>query len=187
MNWLLSATEELLPVIVFFVIQAQVGFIAGISAMTVTVALLLVLAFSLKRSVPKFAIFSTGAVLVFAIPSIVTGEGALFQLADTVVDGLFALVLLGSWFFKFPLLKVFFDGVFAVTDNAWQALSFRWGLLFLALAILNEVIRQTYTTDVWSLYKLVSTIGILLFGCYQFTLSARERIVGESNRIGLRI
>ena len=187
MLWLFSAMEELAPVLAFFVVQHYYSFAAGLVVMTLLVVVLLALSYGLGRAVPRFAVISTLFFLLFSVPSIATGNSTFFQISDTILDGIFAILLLGSRVLGFPLLKFLFERVFAITDEAWQILSLRWGLLFVSLAVLNEIFRQGFSVDVWAQYKLVSTIGILVFGCYQFTLSARMRIRGESNRLGLRI
>ena len=186
MHWLFSAVEELLPVIVFFVGQQIAGFQVGLIAMVLLTLALLGAAYVFGRAAPRFALASTVALLVFSIPSIATGDSSYFQVSDTVLDGFFALLLLGSVLFGVPVLKFLFGQIFAITDEAWRILSLRWGVLFLVLAVLNEFIRLEYSESVWATFKLVSTIFILLFGCYQFTLSARMRIPGESNWLGLR-
>ncbi len=187
MRWLFSAIEELLPVIAFFVVQQLYGFDAGLIVMVLLVIGLIAVSYALGRTPPRFAVFSTAALLVFSIPSIVTGDGTYFQVSDTILDGALALLLLGSWGLRYPLLKLLFGRVFAITDEAWRILSLRWGVMLLIMAVLNEVFRLGYSEDVWAYFKLFSTIGILMFGCYQFTLSARMRIPDESNWLGLRV
>jgi intracellular septation protein len=187
MYWAFAAVEELIPVIVFFAVQLWYSFAVAVASMVVTTIGLVLFAWWWGKGVPRFAVVSTGFLLVFAVPTIVTEEPLYFMLSDTILDGFFALLLLGSWLLKRPLLKPFFERIFAITDEAWRILTLRWGLLFLVLAATNETIRQLYSTEVWSTYKLVSTIGILLFGCYQFRLSSRLRIKGEANRLGLRM
>jgi intracellular septation protein len=187
MKWLLGAAEELLPVLVFFVVQSQYNFTAGAIAMVIVMFLLLVVSLLLGRKIPVFAAGSTVLILFFVIPTVLTGESWWFQISDTILDGGFALILLVSWWRKYPLLKKFFGGIFAISDQAWLILNLRWGLLFLVLSMSNEYIRTFHSEDVWAWYKLLSTIGILLFGCYQFVLSSTMRIEGESNWLGLRI
>lgn len=186
MRWVLNAIEELLPVVTFVALQQLVSFTAGLAVMTALVVCLLALAYATGRKPPRFAVASNIALLAFTIPSIVTGDNDWFQVSDTLIDGFVALLLLGSWAVNYPLLKVLFDRVFAITDEAWRILSLRWGLLLLVLACLNEIVRRGYSEDAWTWYKLASTVLILAFGCYQFTLSARMRIPEESNRLGLR-
>ena len=187
MSWLLSAIEELLPVIGFFVAQRLYGFTPALVVMTLLVVGLLAFCYGVGRKVPRFAVASTLVMLLFAVPSAVTGNAVIFQVSDTFINGGFAILLLGCQAFGFSVLKYFFERVFAITDEAWRILSLRWGALFVVLAVLNEVIRRGYSQDAWVTFKLVSAVAVLLFGCYQFTLSARLRIPGQSNRLGLRI
>jgi len=186
MKWLWGAVEETLPVVLFFVVQQQTDFLTGVAVMLVATFILLVLAYLAGQALPKFAVVSTLGLTTFALPTLITGDSSYFQLSDTILDGVLAIALLLSAAYKRPLLKPLFEQIFAITDHAWQVLTIRWGLLFLLLAILNEAIRLTYDTEVWSLFKLISTIGIVVFGCYQFTLSRRYRLGGQSNALGLR-
>jgi intracellular septation protein len=186
MKWLLGGIEELLPVFAFFITQSLYGFTAGAVAMVISMIALIILARLSGKKVPPFASLSTVLVVLFVVPTVITGDSKWFQVSDTVLDGGFAVLLLISWWLKYPVLKNFFDRIFAITDKAWHILSLRWGILFLLLALSNEYIRTVYSADVWAWYKLLSTISILLFGCYQFVLSSKMRIEGESNRLGLR-
>ena len=47
-----------------------------------------------------------------------------------------------------------FDAVFDLTDEGWRKLTFRWAMFFLALAVLNEIIWRTQTTDFWVNFKV---------------------------------
>lgn len=184
--WIVGAIEELLPIVLYVLVQAQVGVTEAIVVMCVATIVLVGWAVWQGVTAPKFAIVSTIALLLFAIPSIVTNDPAYFQLSDTVIDGIFAAGLLLSLLWKRSLLEYFFSSIFALPRSAWRTLTVRWGMLFAVMAGANEIIRLTQSIDIWSLYKLLSTIGILLFGLWQFRLSMRERIVSESNWLGLR-
>ena len=187
MTWVYNAFNEVLPILSFFVFQQWHSFNAGLVALIVCMLLLLAASLLQRRSVPRFALASTVLVLLFAVPSILSGDRTYFQVSDTILDGIFAFILIGSWKFHYPILKILFGKVFAITDEGWRILSLRWGVLFLVLAVLNEYVRLTTSEDTWVHFKLYSTIFIVLFGCYQFTLSSRMRIPGESNQLGLRI
>ena len=39
-------------------------------------------------------------------------------------------------------------------DEGWRKLTFRWGLFFLGLAVLNEIVWRTQTTDFWVSFKV---------------------------------
>ena len=187
MYWIFGAIEELLPLIAFFAIEGIYGFNAGVFGMVTILILLTVSSILLQRTLPRFALVSTLLVLVFTLATLLTGDPAYFQFSDTLLEGILGIVLLVSWWHKRPLLKSLFGRVFAITDYAWLLLTRRWGIILTLSALGNEIIRLTSSTDAWTLYKFISTGGILLFGCYQFTVSMRYRIKGEANRFGLRI
>lgn len=154
--------------------------------MVVSTVLLAVVGWWWGAVVPRFAVFSTLFLLVFAVPTIVLDEPQYIMISDTILDGSFAVVLLLSVRFKKTLLQYLFERIFALPDSTWRTLTWRWGLFFLLLAFLNELVRQTFDIKTWSLFKVIATIAIILFGLWQFRLSARERIVNESNWLGLR-
>ena len=68
---------------------------------------------------------------------------------------LFAGVLLGGLVFRKPLLDIVFDQMFNLTDEGWRKLTLRWVLFFLALAVANEIVWRTQTTDFWVGFKAV--------------------------------
>lgn len=186
MWWLWGAIEELAPVVSFFVFTQLVSFAGGMVAMAVAATVSTLVSFFVHDSIPRFALISTLIVILLSGVSLTTGNFDYFMAADTVFDGLFALLLFWSLRWHRPLLQIFFERIFAISDRAWRILTIRWGFFLLVLAALNELVRLQYSPEVWSYYKLGSALAIVLFGCYQFTLSARERLPGEANWLGLR-
>ena len=84
---------------------------------------------------------------------------------------LFAATLLGGLAFKKPLLGMVFDSVFNLTDEGWRKLTLRWGLFFLVMAVLNEIVWRNYSTDVWVNFKVFGFLPLtFLFAAAQFPL-----------------
>jgi len=187
MIWAWNLLLEFGPIILFFVVNELEGFEHAVIAMVLATIVAFLLGVVQRRHVPLFALVSTLGVTVFGGASIFFDNADYYILSDTVFDGALGLVLLLSLKFREPLLKTFFESSFAITDRAWRMLTLRWGLLFLMLAWVNEVVRQTADTQLWVDYKFLTIFIVLGFGCYQFTLSMRERIPEESNWLGLRI
>ena len=48
-----------------------------------------------------------------------------------------------------PLLAIVFDAVFELTEEGWRKLTLRWAMFFLVLAVLNEIVWRTHSTDFW--------------------------------------
>ena len=93
------------------------------------------------------------------------------KLKPTIIYVLFGVTLLGGHLFNKPLLAMVFDSVFHLKDEGWRKLTLRWAFFFLALAVLNEIIWRTQTTDTWVAFKVFGFLPItLLFAGLQVPL-----------------
>lgn len=184
---LLSLAVEIGPFIVFFVTEYFAGFFVGIAAMLLATLMSIFLAWLITQRLPWFAIWGTLVLTFFGTLSLYFMNEDIFIFQDTIIDLFFSITLLVTASWRTPLLKFFFQNAFAITDRAWKLLSIRWGILFLCLAIGNEIVRLAFTPDAWVYYKAASISIIIMFGMYQFTLSARERLPDVSDAWGLRV
>jgi intracellular septation protein len=93
------------------------------------------------------------------------------KVKPTIIYVLFGGVLLGGLAFGKSLLGVVFDSVFHLTEEGWRKLTLRWALFFLALAVLNEIVWRTQTTDVWVSFKVFGVVPLtFLFAASQYPL-----------------
>ena len=92
-----------------------------------------------------------------------------------------AAVLLGGLAFNKSLLSVVLDSMFALTDEGWRKLTFRWGLFFLALAALNEIVWRTQTEDFWVSFKVFGIMPLtIVFALAQTPLLLRHERKDEA-------
>ena len=83
-------------------------------------------------------------------------------------------MLLGGLAFGKSLLSVVLDSVFSLTDEGWRKLTFRWGLFFLALAVLNEAVWRTQSEDFWVNFKVFGIMPLtVVFALAQTPLLTR--------------
>ena len=103
------------------------------------------------------------------------------KMKPTLLNTLFALVLLvGAYGFRRGLLKPLLEMALHMTDEGWRILSLRWGYFFLFLAVLNEVIWRSFSTDFWVSFKVFGMFTLTLaFAASQYTLMKRHEI-GDS-------
>jgi intracellular septation protein len=120
--------------------------------------------------------------LVTAVVVVVFGAATLFfqnetfiKLKPTIIYLLFAVTLFGGLIFKKPLLAMVFDQVFHLTDEGWRKLTVRWALFFLALAVLNEIVWRTTSTDTWVTFKVFGVMPLtFIFAAFQYPLLTKH-------------
>jgi intracellular septation protein len=82
------------------------------------------------------------------------------KLKPTIIYVLFGGTLIGGLFFGKSFLGYIFDSVFRLTDEGWRKLTIRWGLFFFGLAILNEVVWRSVSTDTWVSFKVFAIVPL---------------------------
>ncbi|ALN71371.1 septation protein A [Aureimonas sp. AU20] len=199
MNPLVKFALELGPLVVFFfannrgeaIVRAfpalgELGgplFVATALFMAATLIALLV-SWIMVRTLPIMPIVSGAVVLVFGSLTLWLQDEVFIKMKPTIVNALFAAVLLGGLFFGKSLLGYVFDQAFKLDDEGWRKLTLRWGLFFVFLAILNEVVwrgaeryygKGPSADDFWVAFKVWGTMPItMIFMVFQFPLLKRH-------------
>lgn len=130
--------------------------------------------YAMIRRLPIMPLVSGVVVVVFGGLTLALQDKTFIMMKPTIVNSLFGLVLLGGLLFHKSLLSVVLDSVFALTDEGWRKLTLRWGLFFLALAVLNEVVWRTQTEDFWVSFKVFGIMPLtVVFALAQTPLLMR--------------
>jgi intracellular septation protein len=168
---LLKLVLEAGPLLLFFIANMRLGLIPATSILIVSVLLSLALSYALTRHIPLLPIVTAGAVIIFGGLTIYFNDTLFIKIKPTILNALFGLTLLGGLVFDKPLLPLVFDTVIDIDDEGWRILSFRWGLFFIFLAVLNEVIWRTQTEDFWVSFKVFGTMPLsIIFAFLQLPL-----------------
>jgi intracellular septation protein len=135
------------------------------------VLLALAVGYALTRHLPIMPLITAVVVVAFGGLTLALQNETFIKLKPTIVYLLFGGVLLGGLAFRKPLLGMVFDSVFHLTDEGWRKLTLRWALFFFALAILNELVWRTQSTDFWVNFKVFGVLPLtFLFGALQYPL-----------------
>lgn len=155
---------------------AQQGLFEATGAFMVVTVVALVAGWFLERRLPVLPLVSGLFVVVFGGLTLVLADELFIKLKPTLVNSLFAVILLGGLAFKRALLKPLFGSAFQLNDAGWRTLTLRWGLFFVFLAILNEVIWRSFSTDFWVAFKLFGMLPItVLFAGSQTPFILRQQ------------
>jgi intracellular septation protein len=171
LNPLLKIALDIGPLILFFLANARFGIFVATAAFMAAILVALATSYSLTRHLPVMALVTAFIVVVFGGLTLLLHDELFIKLKPTIIYALFGIVLVGGLVFGKALLGVVFDSVFDLTDEGWRKLTLRWGLFFFALALLNEIVWRTQSTDTWVAFKLFGAIPLtLLFGAAQYPL-----------------
>ncbi len=161
---LLKLALEFGPLAVFFVANAYGDRLLGVApdrrifaATGVFIAatlLALALMWLLTRKIAIMPLISAVVVTVFGGLTLLLDDALFIKIKPTIVNTLFGLILLGGLAFGKSLLSIVLDSVMQLDETGWRKLTFRWALFFFLLAIINEVVWRTQTTDVWVAFKV---------------------------------
>ena len=168
LNPILKLVLDIGPLVLFFGANAQFGIYAATGAFMVAVLAALAVSYALTRHVAIMPVVTAIIVLVFGGLTIILHDELFIKLKPTIIYVLFGGVLLAGLAFGKSFIGILFDSVFDLTDEGWRKLTLRWGLFFLALAVLNEAVWRNFSTDFWVSFKLFGVVPLtLLFGAAQ--------------------
>jgi intracellular septation protein len=152
----------------------RAGIFVATAVFMVAILVALVVSYVLTRHLPMMAMVSAVVVVVFGGLTLLFQNETFIKLKPTIIYLLFAGTLFGGLVFRKPLLAMAFDQVFHLTDEGWRRLTVRWVLFFLALAVLNEIVWRTQSTDTWVAFKVFGVVPLtFVFAALQYPLLAK--------------
>ncbi len=182
MNARVNAAIEYGPLGVFLVTYWVAGIFPATAAIMVATAVALSVAWVTQRRVPKVPLVSGVLLMVFGGLTLWLQDETFIKMKPTIIYVMFAAVLLVGLALGRPLLKPLLGHAWRLTDRGWNALTSRFGLFFLALAGLNELVWRTQSTDFWVNYKVFGTMGLIfVFTALQIGLVQRHQLPEEAS------
>ena len=160
-------TADYGPLVLFFAAYWLYGLMAATAVIVVASLVALALTWFYERRVPIMPLVTAGVVSVFGGLTLWLQDETFIKMKPTIIQGIFAAVLLGGLAIGRPLLKPLLGKMMPpMSDEGWKGLTFRYGLFFIVMAVLNEVVWRTQTTDFWVNFKVFGimalTIGFIM-------------------------
>jgi intracellular septation protein len=174
LNPMLKLALELGPLALFFAAYSRLGIFAATAVLMACVMVTLAVSYAMLKRIPVMPLVTAVIVLIFGSLTLIFHDETLIKIKPTALYVLFGVALFVGLWFKRPLLKILFDGALHVTEEGWRKLTWRWAFFFIALAVLNEIVWRTQTTDVWVKFKTFGFLPVtLLFALAQAPLIMR--------------
>lgn len=174
---LFKLATELGPLVIFFAANAKFGLFVATGAFMVAIVAAIVASYVVTRHVPLMAIVTAVIVLVFGGLTLFFHDETFIKVKPTIIYALFALALGIGLLLGRSFIAIMFDQMFNLTPAGWRLLTIRWMSFFAGMAVLNEIIWRTQTTDFWVSFKAFGVIPITaVFAMLQTSLIKRTSI-----------
>ena len=165
------------PLGAFFIGYTAWNLMVATGLLMVTVVIALGLSYWLERRLPAMPLITAVMVLVFGGLTLWLQDEIFIKMKPTIVNSLFAAALFIGLAFGRPLLRPLLGMVLQLDHAGWVKLSFRWACLFVFLAVLNEVVWRSMSTDFWVNFKVFGNLPItLIFAMTQVPLINRHSL-----------
>jgi intracellular septation protein len=153
------------PLLVFFIASKFGGVFTGTGAFMAAIAVAVVMSHYKLGKVSPMLWLSAVLVLFFGGLTLYFKDERFIQIKPTIIYSFFAVMLLGGWLRGRPLLRYLLQAAYdGLDETGWLKLSRNWGLFFLAMALINEVMRAYLSFDTWLAIKVWGvTIASFLF------------------------
>ena len=165
------------PLAVFFIFYTRSGLQASILPFMVATVIAVLFSYILEKKIPIMPTVGAGIVLLFGGLTIYFDNDVFFKMKPTIINVLFAVILYGGILINKPLLKYLLGAALKLEEEGWKILTQRWIGFFIALAVLNEIVWRTQSTDVWVNFKVFGILPItFIFTMTQFPLIKKYQI-----------
>lgn len=153
---------DFFPLLTFFLAYKWAGLLAATAALIVCTLLSLGIIYGKEKKLAIMPLVSGIAVTIFGGLTLFLQDELFIKMKPTIVNLLFAVILLGGLFYKKPLLKYVLESAIQLSEEGWRILTRRWGLFFIFLGLLNEMIWRNFPTDFWVSFKVFGMLTLTI-------------------------
>lgn len=193
--WLKMALE-LGPALAFFVAYTRLkdevyriggvdysGFIVVTAAFVPVLLLSIAVLWKLTGNVSRMQVLTAVLVIVFGGLTVWFNDERFFKMKTTIVYGLFAAILGTGLLLRRSWLEYVMGDMMPMRHEGWMILTRRLTLAFGALAVANEAVWRTMSTDAWVKIETFA-FPLLLFLFLWSQIMALQKYVIEDDGQG---
>jgi intracellular septation protein len=174
---LIKLAIDLAPLLVFFAAYLALGIFWATGALMIATVASLIASHRLTGHISPTLIVTTVLVIGFGALTLLLNDARFIKMKPTLVNLLFALVLLGGLALRRPVLQMILGTALHLTDVGWRKLTIRWALFFFAMAGLNEIVWRNFSEATWASFKVFGILPLtLLFAVLQIGLMRKHEL-----------
>jgi intracellular septation protein len=162
------------PLLVFVIAYWRFDIFVATATFMVTTVVAIAVSYALTRHVTIMLVVTSIVILVFGTLTLVLHDRTFIQVKPTIIYALFGATLLGGYVFDKPLLAIVLDSMVHLKEEGWRKLTLRWAAFFFVMAVVNEIVWRTQTTQFWVNFKLFGFPPLtFVFAALQYRLLMR--------------
>jgi intracellular septation protein len=142
------------PLVAFFLAQRFKDIYWATGVFMVAISISVLVSRRIERKWPVVPLVTAVFVLVMGGLTLWLQDATFIMMKPTIVNLLFAAILLVGLARERLFLKTIFAEAFDLEDEGWSKLTLRFGLFFVFLAGVNEIVWRTQSEDVWTSFKV---------------------------------
>ena len=158
-KWL-KPVVEYGPIFVFFVAYYTYDLLTATAAIMGATAIALILSYGFERKIPMMPLLTAVVIGVFGGLTLWLKDDIFIKMKPTIIQSLFGFILLGGLAFGKLFLRSVMGQIWNMTDRAWRTLTVRFSGYFFAMAMINEFVWRTQSTDFWVNFKVFGLMGL---------------------------
>jgi intracellular septation protein len=167
---------DLGPLVLFFFANSYRGIYFATGALMVATLIALAITYWLTHRVSIVPLATAGIVFAFGALTIWLQDETFIKIKPTIIYVMFASILVAGLATGRPLFEYVLDGAFHMTHEGWRKLTWRWVFFFLGMALANEFVWRTFSTDTWVAVKTFAVVpATILFALAQTPLMMRYK------------
>ena len=156
---------ELGPLILFFIGNYFLGILWGTGILVVATLIAISISWLVDKKIPMMASFGCAAVVFFGLLTLIFDRDAALQtnseigvflfikIKPTVVSLIIGAGLIIADFLGYNPLKSIMSSGIKLSPKGWKSLTRLWILMFVSMALANEMAWRNLTTDDWVSFK----------------------------------
>ena len=152
--------------------------IQAILPLIIATVISIIIMYCFEKKISPMPIIGAVLVSVFGGLTIYFDNKVFFYMKPTIINILFALILMyGKFFLKKSLLQLLLENSIKLKNEGWKILTDRWIYFFVFLAFLNEMVWRTQSEEIWVQFKVFGILPItFVFTIFQIRIIEKFRI-----------
>jgi len=169
------------PLLLFLLAFKLFDLYVATATVMIAATLALGIGYWIDRKIHPVPLATVVLLAVFGGLTLYLKNDIFIKMKPTLIYTLLGAVLIGGQYFNRPVVKYVLGMAVSLDDGGWRGLTWRFGLFFFGMALLNELIWRNFSSDIWVTYHVFGAIALtFLFGLCQAPFLLKHQIESET-------